>query len=261
MEQPHGDDERTAQRRDRDPMKHYRMLIETVLSEEDPDWSKLYPYIIQPDLDPNRVAKDTKISTLHRCAYDGDARVLKWCLARDAELDAKTSLGRTALHYACDANRPECVKILLEAKADPMAMTLSGSTPIHLCCSSKGLEALMELLKADTMLTLDVEDSRRRTPDMLTSDPDILEELQVYKASMDSRRHALLVKEAVMALVGKSDTGLSGYVFALWVQLVKEKGESATAAPNEGSQGTTVGEREGPVEAGYVPAYALAMQG
>lgn len=260
MEQAHGEaDPSSSPGARRDPMKHHKVMIDQILSEEDPDWSKLYPYIIQPDLDPNRVSSETKLSTLHRCAYAGEPRILKWCLAREVEVDAKTTLGRTALHFACDANSTECVRLLVEAQADPNATTLSGSTPLHLCCQTKSYDAMMQLFGANQIILLDAEDSRRKTPEMLTSDAEMLEGVQSYRANMDTLRSALLVKEVILALLGKQSKSLLGYIFSSWHQEAKnsQKVPDAEGGYHEPSSPSA----PAPPKTAYVPAYAMAING
>lgn len=266
MEPAHGDDDRAGGRRD--PMKAYRNIIEQILAEDDPDWSKLYPYIIQPELDPNRVSSDSKIGTLHRCAYAGDAKILKWCLAKEAVVDAQTSLGRTALHYACDGNSAECVRLLLDAQSDPNGMTLSGATPLHICCQSNSLDAVAELFNANSILLLDAEDSRRRTAEMLTTNAEMLQTIQSYRAGVDQLRHTLLLKQTIMALAGKQDSSVIGYVFATWKKeaqdgrLLRATGYAGGAtAADPASQHLSERAEVPSSQATYVPAYAQAMTG
>lgn len=47
--------------------------------------------------------------------------------------------GRTALHEACAAASPDCVRLLLRAGADPEAVSEQGYRPLHLCKSSDSI--------------------------------------------------------------------------------------------------------------------------
>jgi hypothetical protein len=171
-----GDDEISERRQ-----IQYGKEIDKILAEQDPEWSQLYPYIMMPTVNPNRTAPDTKFSTLHRVAYAGEQGILNWCLENNAEVDQQTNLGRTALHYACDSNKAECVRELLKAKADWNLVTLAGCTALHVCCQNNSYDALVELLKVDGYLEIDAEDSQRHIPEQLTKNRKMQEALQKYR--------------------------------------------------------------------------------
>ena len=52
---------------------------------------------------------------------------------KDANVEAKSNNGWTALHHACHYQRnPDIIQLLFELKADADAETNDGSTPLHL---------------------------------------------------------------------------------------------------------------------------------
>ncbi len=70
-------------------------------------------------------AKQSNVIGLVLEAY-GDAE-------RRAAVNAQDDEGRTPLHYACQSGRPESVRLLLDAGADPNLRDRSHCTPLHLC--------------------------------------------------------------------------------------------------------------------------------
>lgn len=71
------------------------------------------------------VAKQCNVIGLVLEAY-GDAE-------RRAAVNGQDDQGRTPLHYACQSGRPESVRLLLDAGADPNLRDRSHCTPLHLC--------------------------------------------------------------------------------------------------------------------------------
>jgi len=69
---------------------------------------------------------------VHDAAKPGDVDRLRWCLWLDPELlDLPDAKGRTPLFYAIWRLRPEAVRVLLEAGADPNARHERGFPVIH----------------------------------------------------------------------------------------------------------------------------------
>jgi len=81
---------------------------------------------------------------------------------------------------ASDANRSECVSILLEAGADVNATSLGGLTPLHLACRNNCLAAVISLLKNDRV-DLNAESIERGTPESMTEDPQIKDAILDFK--------------------------------------------------------------------------------
>ncbi|NXQ31313.1 ASB10 protein, partial [Alaudala cheleensis] len=79
-------------------------------------------------------------------ASRGYTDCLRLLLLRGAAVDLAPG-GRTALHGACAAASPGCVRLLLGAGADPEAVSEDGYRPLHLCKSPDSLECVQQLLQ------------------------------------------------------------------------------------------------------------------
>jgi ankyrin repeat protein len=79
-----------------------------------------------------------------------------------ADIEAKTTHGLTALHWAASFGHVEVVKILLIAKANVEAKTNDGMTPLHNAAANGQLEAITCLLDANA--TIDAETNHGWTP-------------------------------------------------------------------------------------------------
>lgn len=116
------------------------------------NWFAVREYLPFEGLDPNWVEPGTLMATTHRSAYAGEVAILKWCLDRSADIDARDSLGRTPLHYACMSNSPRCVSLLVARGADVMALTAARWTPLHTCCHYNKHPAAQALLTGATSI-------------------------------------------------------------------------------------------------------------
>lgn len=165
------------------------------------DWKKVRDFLFMDGLNPNYTDKSTLVTTAHRCAYEGQCDILRWCLATGADKNARTEIGRSVLHSACEGNRPGCVRLLLEQGADADIRTLSGLTPLHVACLYNSYEVVLELLlTTGQAVDVDAEDSRRRTPEMLTKDKRILGAIRRYRLSQDDQRKGDLIESALRRL-------------------------------------------------------------
>jgi ankyrin repeat protein len=77
-------------------------------------------------------------------AEAGDCAALEYLLQVGADVDF-TSSGETALHAAVQNGAPQCVRILLQAGANPNQQDADGHTPLH---GVKDMQTLELLLKA-----------------------------------------------------------------------------------------------------------------
>ena len=75
-------------------------------------------------------------TVLHKAASAGDEEVLQVLLFQQINIDAKNSIGWTALHVAA-AGRGSLICLLLEAGADPYATTLHHTNALHLALEIK----------------------------------------------------------------------------------------------------------------------------
>ena len=79
------------------------------------------------------------ITPVHRAT--SSPAVLKAMLKRGAKVNVRSSDGDTPLHWAARANNVECVKLLLDAGADPLAKDEEGRFPKDWCWTSDLFES------------------------------------------------------------------------------------------------------------------------
>ena len=72
---------------------------------------------------------------------------IKILLEAGADPNTGDPYGDSPLHYAAEAGQPECIKLLLDAGADPNIANDSGNTPLHRA-AGKNAEATLILIKA-----------------------------------------------------------------------------------------------------------------
>jgi ankyrin repeat protein len=83
---------------------------------------------------------------------------------------------------AADANRHECVKLLLDSGADINKASLGGLTPLHVACRNNATDTVQVLLGYPEV-DIDAESIERATPDMMTDDPVIKQMILNYRLS------------------------------------------------------------------------------
>jgi ankyrin repeat protein len=70
---------------------------------------------------------------LQAFAHQGDHRTVAWLIAHGADVNAHSSSGRTAVHYAAERNTgPKTLALLVEAGADLLACDADGRTPLEI---------------------------------------------------------------------------------------------------------------------------------
>lgn len=72
-------------------------------------------------------------TALHYAALHNHPRILKFLLARGADLRLQDNDGNFALHYCAANGCVETIEILLEHRADVNCMNNYWQTPLHLC--------------------------------------------------------------------------------------------------------------------------------
>ena len=86
---------------------------------------------------------------MHYAAYNGHAPCLQAFLKRDVPPPEMDATDRTALFYACAANRVECVSLILQLRSDWINRTDSQKdTCAHVCCFFGRYECLKHILAA-----------------------------------------------------------------------------------------------------------------
>ena len=94
--------------------------------------------------DSNEMAARTE---LMQAAESGHLARLKMLIAKDVKIDGRDAGNNTALHYACDTNKLECVHALLLAGADENAVSDLQDTPLHWACANGALECVRKMLE------------------------------------------------------------------------------------------------------------------
>lgn len=70
---------------------------------------------------------------LQAFAHQGDHRTVAWLIAHGADVNAHSSIGRTAVHYAAERNTgTKTLALLVEAGADLLACDADGRTPLEI---------------------------------------------------------------------------------------------------------------------------------
>ena len=70
---------------------------------------------------------------LQAFAHQGDHRTVAWLIAHGANVNAHSSSGRTAVHYAAERNTgPKTLELLVEGGADLMARDADGRPPLEI---------------------------------------------------------------------------------------------------------------------------------
>ena len=70
---------------------------------------------------------------LQAFAHQGDHRTVAWLIAHGADVNARSSSGRTAVHYAAERNTgPMTLALLVEAGADLLARDADGRAPLEI---------------------------------------------------------------------------------------------------------------------------------
>ena len=89
-------------------------------------------------------------------------------------------LGRTALHMAADANRADCVSLLLDNGANINQVSLGGLTPLHVACRNGSVDAVKVLL-SHALVDVNMETGDRLTAWTITEDEQVLKALEAFK--------------------------------------------------------------------------------
>jgi len=170
------------------------------LREEKVNWDQIRQFMHIEDVDPNQTDIDTGVSTLHMASYDGHLDIVRWCIRKQGDVNARSVLGRAPLHHACDGNRTSIMRVLLEVRADVNIRTLSQLTPLHLLCQSNNLDAVLVLLGVDQTVDVDAEDSKRRIPEATTTNKSIKRAIRKYRSTLDEKRKTEMVDECLRRL-------------------------------------------------------------
>jgi ankyrin repeat protein len=120
------------------------------------------------------------IAPIHKIIQSNDRtnkyEVLKKMLLLGSDPNIKDSNGWTALHYACQLGELECVKILINNKADINAFSNNQRTPLHLAAKMNWpdivdylIEKIMSKDPSTNKKYLDAKDDHGCTPSHLAA--------------------------------------------------------------------------------------------
>lgn len=94
-----------------------------------------------------QTAQADGMTALHWAAMRSDLELAETLLYAGANLEATTRIGQhTPLHVASRSGQPGVLRALLEAGADPHALTASGATALHLAAGAGSAEAVAALV-------------------------------------------------------------------------------------------------------------------
>jgi ankyrin repeat protein len=193
-----------------DKLRQQQFELRMLFDEDDIDWEKFLEYQTAEGISPNFVQPSSLMTTLHLASYANQAQVVHWCVTTDADVDAKSTLGRTPLHFACDGNATRCIRLLLDARADPNAVSLSLMTPLHISCRNGNCHAVLVLLESDRTLDVNATDSKHRRADMLTKDANITRAIEKYRSKLDGKRKQDLIEHKLQRLFKMFDVDGTG---------------------------------------------------
>lgn len=205
----------TREQREKKILDGRKREMEAFLEEDKVDWEKFQALIGIPGLNPNLENFSSKVTTAHRAAYDNQAQVLRWCVRSGQDPDAKTAIGRSILHMACDGNSMGCIRELLQTRADVNAISLSHQTPLHVACQAGSFDAVLVMLDeslAGQVVDVNALDSRLRSPDMLTQNKKIVRAVNKYRVAMNTKKKEELVERKVLRLFKIIDRDGSGSI-------------------------------------------------
>ena len=99
------------------------------------------------------------------CASSGSADAVRMLIARGADVNAKEpSQNQTALMWAAAEHHPNVVRTLIEAQADLQAHTKKGFTALHFAAREGDLESTRLLLAAGVNVNIRSQPEPRRRP-------------------------------------------------------------------------------------------------
>ena len=159
---------------------YYQKLLDDEMRQQAPNWKSVRQYI-NMDVLPSPVDRTTGMAMIHIAAYFGESVVLKWCIdKRKSSIHQTNEFGRTALHMSADANRPECISILLENGADVNKTSLGGLTALHVGCRNNSVQAVSRLLESPD-IDLDAETVERSVAESLTDNQSIKDSISACR--------------------------------------------------------------------------------
>ncbi|XP_026437761.1 ankyrin-2-like [Papaver somniferum] len=104
-------------------------------------------YLLEKGANPE-ASDDTNATSLHFAALSGDTKIITLLLSRGVHVDVASTSG-TALHFAAGTGHPDAVRVLLDHGANPDVVGFQGMfTPLISAIYAKSWECVKLLLQA-----------------------------------------------------------------------------------------------------------------
>ncbi|KAL1622531.1 hypothetical protein SLS54_005098 [Diplodia seriata] len=111
-------------------LKNQRRALEFIRAAEDDDLAKM-SRIRNQGIDIEVRAFPTERTALHKAAFFGHQRIVRWLLDNRANVNSRDSSNRTPLFDACIRHQLGIVKILLDHGADPDVLDINALRPFE----------------------------------------------------------------------------------------------------------------------------------
>lgn len=98
---------------------------------------------------------------LHFACLHGHNAMVAWLLSKGANAQLRIYDGRSTVHCGAQGGDPECLHLVLNAGADPMAVNTMGITPLHVAVKFGYLESC-HILLATRHIGVDAKDRKGR---------------------------------------------------------------------------------------------------
>ena len=103
--------------------------------------------MIEEGAETVNIKNDENKTMLHWAVLQGDTKVIKVLLKKNAEVNGVDTYGNTALHYACGPTwNQQVVKYLIEGRAK-VNLKNEGKTPLHQAAERSHTGLIEALLK------------------------------------------------------------------------------------------------------------------
>eukprot|EP00042_Codosiga_hollandica_P021790 m.77700 g.77700 ORF g.77700 m.77700 type:complete len:615 (+) comp50522_c0_seq1:99-1943(+) len=139
--------------------------------------------LLSAGADPN-VPDSNGWTSVHHAAKLLEPRILQLLIqAGKAGLDSPSLRGETPLMRAARTGRTDCVRVLLDAGADPSLQDQTGSTALHRAAAGCCLPVLQLLLQA-SICEINLQDSTGHSPLMVASTSENLQDRDAHMETM-----------------------------------------------------------------------------
>lgn len=126
---------------------------------------------------------------MHIASSEGHIEIAELLLScgHAIDIEAKTDMKRTPLHWACNFGHIEMVELLLDAGADPNAKDNDGNTPLHLAAENGHAVVANLLVIANSDMLL--QNYAGKVPSELVSNIDVATLLSSFARRKNIETH------------------------------------------------------------------------